>query len=488
MFCTSMFASPTNGRSPGLLSNDSSSSSSSKNKRVYPHAYESLKTSDPEVFKLCAAEKHRQNACIELIASENFTSKSVMQSLGSVFTNKYSEGYPGKRYYGGNTHVDELERLCQARALESFALSSEEWGCNVQPYSGSPANFAVYTALLNPHDRIMGLDLPSGGHLTHGFYSAKGVRVSATSKYFESFPYKVSAETGHIDHEELLQKAIEFRPKLIICGGSAYPREWKYDVFRDIADRVDALLMCDMAHISGLVAAGEAASPFEYADVVTTTTHKSLRGPRGGIVFFRKKWEKKINNAVFPGLQGGPHNNQIAALAVALKQTRGDDFNAYAKQVRANARALSQHLIDHGYKLSTNGTDNHLILWDLRPLNIPGDMMQTLCDFCGITLNKNSVPGDKSALYPGGVRIGTPAMTSRGLTEPDFKEVGNMLHRAAQLCLDIIKSQPEESSLDLAIKNNPDVQRLKNEVESFALLFPQIPCALEDEEYSLKNN
>lgn len=480
MFCTNIF---TTAYSPGLHLNESGSVVPTKNHRIYPYAYESLKNTDPTVFKLCAAEKWRQNSCIELIASENFTSKSVMQSLGSVFTNKYSEGYPGRRYYGGNTHVDELESLCQTRALEAFGVSPDEWGCNVQPYSGSPANFAVYTALLNPHDRIMGLDLSSGGHLTHGFYNAKGVRVSATSKYFESLPYKVCKETGYIDYEELLNKALDFRPKLIICGGSAYPREWDYTRFREIANKTNSMLMCDMAHISGLVAAGEAATPFEHADVVTTTTHKSLRGPRGGVVFFRKHLQKKIDAAVFPGLQGGPHNNQIAALAVALKQTQDPEFKAYAKQVRANASALSKHLIDHGYKLSTDGTDNHLVLWDLRPTNVPGHIMQTLCDFCGITLNKNSVPGDKSAVYPGGVRVGTPAMTSRGLTEPDFKHVGDLLHRAVQLCKDIIPAhdtEPPTSLLEQTIENNAHVLRLKQDVERFAITFPQVPSAWDE--------
>lgn len=479
MFCTNIFSSSVTP--PGMEPNDFAARSTMKNRRVYPFAYEPLKTADPAIFELCAKERTRQNACVELIASENFTSRSVMESLGSVFTNKYSEGYPGKRYYGGNMYVDELERLCQRRALEAFGLAAEEWGCNVQAYSGSPANFAVYTALLNPHDRIMGLGLPSGGHLTHGFYSAKGVKVSATSKYFESLPYKVDAETGYIDYDELESKALDFRPKLIICGGSAYPREWDYGRFREIADKVDALLMCDMAHISGLVAAGEAASPFEFADVVTTTTHKTLRGPRGGMVFFRKEFGSKINAAVFPGLQGGPHNHQIAALAVALEQTKDPSFKQYAKQVRANAQALAEHLHDHGYTLCTSGTDNHLLLWDLRPLGISGELMQNLCEFCGITLNKNAVPGDKSALYPKGVRIGTPAMTSRGLVEPDFKQIGDFLHRAAQLCMDMTSRLDDDGQKlsdrvnDKVSWDTPAVLRLKEDVGHFARSFPEVP-------------
>lgn len=436
--------------------------------------HNNLKVSDPIIHKLCIAERKRQNSCIELIASENFTSKPVLECLGSVFTNKYSEGYPGKRYYGGNDKVDILENICKQRALEAFRLS-DDWDCNVQPYSGSPANFAVYTALLNPHDRIMGLDLPSGGHLTHGFYNSKGVKVSATSKYFESLPYKVNEETGLIDYEDLFEKAKTFLPKLIICGASAYPREWDYAKFRDIANEINAILMCDMAHISGLVAGNQAISPFEYADIVTTTTHKSLRGPRSGIIFFRKKYEKQINTAVFPGLQGGPHNHQIAALAVALNQVNTTDFKEYAKQVRINANVLAQYLINKGYKLSTNGTDNHLILLDLRPLNITGHLVQTICDYCNITLNKNSLPGDKSALNPGGIRIGSCAMTSRGLIESDFEMIGEFLDKVIQTCINFKDKQKDED-----IRYHPDIVKLQKEVETFASSFMEVPSILDE--------
>jgi glycine hydroxymethyltransferase len=251
-----------------------------------------LKDFDPEMYVLLEREKHRQFSGLELIASENFTSTAVMQCLGSVFTNKYSEGYPGKRYYGGNEYIDDVERLCQSRALTAFHLDSSEWGVNVQPYSGSPANFAVYTALINPHDRIMGLDLPSGGHLTHGFYTAKK-KVSATSIYFESFPYQVDSKTGLVDYDTLRANALVFQPRIIICGGSAYPREWEYERLRAIADECKCLLMCDMAHISGLVAAQVVDSPFDHCHIVTTTTHKTLRGPRAGMIFFpqgQKVW------------------------------------------------------------------------------------------------------------------------------------------------------------------------------------------------------
>jgi len=366
-----------------------------------------LSVCDPEMHVLVEKEKLRQFAGLELIASENFTSRAVMDCLGSVLTNKYSEGYPGKRYYGGNENIDVIERLCQSRALTAFGLDKKDWGVNVQPYSGSPANFAVYTALIQPHDRIMGLDLPSGGHLTHGFYTAKK-KVSATSIYFESFPYAVDAKTGLIDYDTLRANALVFRPKIIVCGGSAYPREWNYKEFRSIADACGALLMADMAHISGLVAAGVVDSPFEYCHIVTTTTHKTLRGPRAGMIFFRKDknldFEKRINAAVFPSLQGGPHNHQIAGIATQLLEVATPEFKSYAQQVIKNAQACAKYLTEEeGCTLATGGTDNHLILWDLRPLKLNGEKLQLVCDRVGITLNKNSIVGDKSALYPGGV-------------------------------------------------------------------------------------
>ena len=469
------------------------SSDSSRSHVTWPRVLNaSLEEVDPELFDIIEHEKNRQYKGLELIPSENFTSRSVMEAVGSVMTNKYSEGYPGARYYGGNEFIDMAERLCQKRALEAFNLDPSQWGVNVQSLSGSPANFQVYTALLKPHDRIMGLDLPHGGHLSHGFQTDTK-KISATSIFFETMPYRLDESTGLIDYDKLEETATLFRPKLIVAGASAYTRHYDYPRMRAIADKHKSILLADMAHISGLVATGLVPSPFEYSDVVTTTTHKSLRGPRGAMIFYRKgqkgtdkkgnpvmyDLETPINFAVFPGLQGGPHNHTISGLACALKQANTEEFKSYQRQVMANSQALAEGLQKRGYSLVSGGTDNHIVLVDLKPQGVDGARVERVMELAHIAANKNTVPGDVSAMVPGGLRMGSPALTSRGFVEEDFDMVAEFVDKAVKIAQDLKKQTgPKLKDFKEALADGKPVpgslEALRHEVEQFAKKFPTI--------------
>ena len=381
-------------------------------------SYEFIKNFDTELYDAMENELRRQRDHIELIASENFTSRAVMQAMGSHLTNKYAEGYPGARYYGGCEYVDIVEQLAIDRAKELFGAEH----ANVQPHSGSQANVAVYLALLKPGDTILGMDLSHGGHLTHGS------KASISGKYFNSCFYGVDPETERIDYEKAMQIAGECKPKLIIAGASAYSRFIDFAKMREIADEVGAYLMVDMAHIGGLVAAGVHPSPVPYADVVTSTTHKTLRGPRGAIILCKDELKKKINSAVFPGTQGGPLMHVIAGKAVCFKEALSEEFKAYQTQVVKNAAVLADTLSKGGIRLVSGGTDNHLILADTMSLGRTGMEVQELLDAAHITANKNSIPFDKQSVkLPSGMRFGAPAATTRGMAEIEMVEIGNMI-------------------------------------------------------------
>ncbi len=382
---------------------------------------------DKEIGKHIAAEQKRQKSVVNLIASENYVSKDVLEALGSELTNKYSEGYPGKRYYGGQTNIDKIETIAKKRALKLFGLKDKEWHVNVQPLSGSPANLAVYTALVPQHGKIMGMSLDHGGHLTHGH------KVSATGKFWTQVPYGVDAKTEMLDYNALSVIAKREKPAIIVAGFTAYPRVVDFKKFRDIADKAGALLTVDMSHFAGLVAGKAYPTPFAYADIVTTTVHKTLRGPRSAMIFVRKdarELDKKIDRAVFPGLQGGPHENQIAAVAVALREAATPDFKKYAKQVVKNAAVLAGELSRLGWKIISGGTDSHLILVDtwMGGKGISGADASNRLEKAGVIVNKNTIPNEtRSPMDPSGIRLGTAAETTRGRKEKDMVKIAEKI-------------------------------------------------------------
>ena len=381
---------------------------------------ELIRQADPQVAEAIELELNRQRTHIELIASENFVSPAVMAAMGTCLTNKYAEGYPGKRYYGGCEYVDIVEELARKRACELFGADH----ANVQPHSGAQANTAVYFAMLKPGDTVMGMSLSNGGHLTHGS------PVNLSGSYFNFVPYGVSAETEMIDYDEVRRLAKENNPKLIVAGASAYPRIIDFKTLREIADEVGAMLMVDMAHIAGLVAAGEHPSPVPYADFVTTTTHKTLRGPRGGMILCREEYAKAIDKAIFPGTQGGPLEHVIAAKAVSFQEALSDEFKAYQHQIVLNAKALENAFREEGVRMVSGGTDNHLLLLDFTGTEMTGKQMEALLEASNITVNKNTVPNEtRSPFVTSGIRVGTPAATTRGLKEPEMKKVAGWIAR-----------------------------------------------------------
>jgi len=397
-----------------------------------------------EIFEYIQEEAKRQKEGIELIASENYVSEDVLKAMGSILTNKYSEGYPHKRYYGGNKYIDKIEEECIKRAKELFGAEH----VNVQPYSGSPANLAVHFAFLKPGDRTMGMDLSAGGHLTHGF------KVSISGKYFDSVSYWVNKE-GYIDYDDVRRIALEHKPKLIWSGFSAYSRIVDWNEFRKIADEVGAILVADISHVAGLIAAGLYPSPVGIADVVTTTTHKTLRGPRGAIIMCKEEYGELIDKAVFPGLQGGPHNHITAGIAVALKEAQSDEFKEYAKQVINNAKALASSLADKGFNIVSGGTDNHMFLVDtIKSIGKSGKEVSDILESVNITLNKNAIPFDERKPWdPSGVRIGSAAVTTRGMKEKDMFQISEYIYRALY-----------DSSED-------NLEKIKDEVRDFSKKF-----------------
>ena len=406
----------------------------------------SLKEIDPEIFDIIKAETRRQEEGLELIPSENFVDDAILEACGSILTNKYAEGLPGKRYYGGCEEVDKIEGIAIERAKKLFNAEF----AHVQPHSGAQANHEVFNAFLEPGDTYMGMKLDHGGHLSHG------LKANLSGRYYNVVPYGVDKDTGLIDYDEVERLALECKPKMIICGASAYSRVIDFKRFREIADKVGAILFADVAHYAGLIVGGAYPSPFPYCDVVTTTTHKTLRGPRSGLILAKKEYESVLNKSVFPGVQGGPHMHTIAAKAIAFKEAMSDEFKAYANQVVANARALAKALMEDGYKIVSGGTDSHVLIIDLRSKGVTGKEAQEWLDKVNITANKNTIPYDpQPPTICSGLRIGTPALTTRGMKEVQMKKVAQLINRAL-----------------VEAKEGRDISMIKEEVKYFAKLFP----------------
>jgi len=408
--------------------------------------FEAIKAKDPALYSHMINEAKRQKEGIELIPSENYVSEAVLEACGSILTNKYSEGYPGKRYYGGQENIDMIENLAIDRAKELFGAEH----VNVQPYSGSPANTAIYFALLEYGDTVMGLRLDHGGHITHG------LPIAFSGRSYNFIPYGVNPETGRIDMEEVRKIALENKPKMIVAGFTAYPRDIEWKKFREIADEVGAIAMADISHTAGIIAGKALESPVPFFDVVMTTTHKTMRGPRGAMIICKEKYAKAIDKAVFPGLQGGPHENMIAGKAVAFYEALQPEFKEYAKQIRKNAHHLAEEMKKRGFKLVSDGTDTHLILADLTNKGVAGKEAQVALDSVGITLNKNTVPNDpRSPFDPSGIRFGTPAVTTRGMKEAEMELIAGWIDRAIS-----------------NISNEKALAEIKNEVRELSVKFP----------------
>lgn len=444
-------------------------------------SYKGIKETDKELYDLLIKEKKRQQESIELIASESYVTTSVLHASASLTHNKYSEGTINARYYGGTNVIDEIESLCQKRALKLFDLDEKEWGVNVQPYSGSIANFEVYNALIGKNGKLMGMDLFSGGHLSHGFQLDEKRKISVTAKYFQSFPYKVD-EDGNINYDEMEKIFIENKVQLLVFGASAYPRDFDYCRGRSISDKNHAYFMCDMAHISGLIAYKKMNNPFKYCDIVTTTVQKMLRGPKAGIIFYKKikngtNIENLINKSVFPGCQGGPHNQTISGIATALLFAMSNEYSQYIDQLLKNMQAICEVLKENKVKIFANGTINHLLLIDTRNMEINnrkfslnGSKVEYACNFVNISLNKNSIPGDSSAMNPSAIRIGTVSITCRGYKEKESREVAKML---IEILIHLEQyAHLDDSNFQKAIKNDQWMINYREKVINFAKKFP----------------